>query len=29
MWQDLETRLANYVNNYSRKIVRFRQGFQL
>lgn len=29
VWQDLETRLTNYVNNYSRKIVRFRQGFQL
>lgn len=28
-WSDLEARLQGYVNNYSRKIVRFRQGFQL
>ena len=28
-WGELENRLQEYVSNYSRKIVRFRQGFQL
>jgi hypothetical protein len=28
-WQELESRLLGHVTNYSRKIVRFRQGFQL
>ena len=28
-WQVMETKLRNYATNYSRKIVRFRQGFQL
>ncbi len=28
-WQVVETHLQNYVTNYSRKIVQFRQGFQL
>jgi hypothetical protein len=28
-WHDLEERLGQYVTNYSRKVVRFRQGFQL
>ena len=28
-WQALENRLGQYVTNYSRKVVRFRQGFQL
>ncbi|MBN1564734.1 MAG: hypothetical protein JXA10_12885 [Anaerolineae bacterium] len=28
-WQAMEAKLRNYVTNYSRKIVRFRQGFQL
>lgn len=28
-WCDLESRLRQYVSGYSRKIVRFRQGFQL
>ena len=28
-WKELETKLLGYVTNYSRKIVRFRQGFQL
>jgi hypothetical protein len=28
-WRELEDRMENYVTNYSRKVVRFRQGFQL
>ena len=28
-WQTVETQLRGYVTNYSRKIVHFRQGFQL
>ena len=28
-WHELESRLGQYVTNYSRKVVRFRQGFQL
>ncbi|GAB4423666.1 MAG: hypothetical protein Kow00106_20670 [Anaerolineae bacterium] len=28
-WCELEEKLQQYVTNYSRKIVRFRQGFQL
>jgi hypothetical protein len=28
-WHELESRLEQYVTNYSRKVVRFRQGFQL
>jgi hypothetical protein len=28
-WQAMEAKLRDYVTNYSRKIVRFRQGFQL
>ena len=28
-WHDLEERLGQYVTNYSRKVVRFRQGFQM
>jgi hypothetical protein len=28
-WHDLEDRLGEFVTNYSRKVVRFRQGFQL
>ena len=28
-WCDLEIRLRSYVSGYSRKVVRFRQGFQL
>jgi len=28
-WCKLEEKLQQYVTNYSRKIVRFRQGFQL
>jgi hypothetical protein len=28
-WHELEARMEQYVTNYSRKVVRFRQGFQL
>jgi hypothetical protein len=28
-WQTMEAKLLTYVTNYSRKTVRFRQGFQL
>jgi hypothetical protein len=28
-WQEYETRLLEHAGNYSRKIVRFRNGFQL
>lgn len=28
-WCELEAKLQRYVTNYSRKVVRFRQGFQL
>ena len=28
-WHSLEDKLLQYVTNYQRKIVRFRQGFQL
>jgi hypothetical protein len=28
-WHELEARFGQYVTNYSRKVVRFRQGFQL
>ncbi len=28
-WHDLEGRLQDYVTNYTRKVVRFRSGFQL
>ncbi len=27
-WKDLEARLLQYVTGYSRKIVRYREGFQ-
>lgn len=27
-WRDLERRFLEYVHNYSRQIVRYRQGFQ-
>jgi hypothetical protein len=27
-WHDLETRLQNYIRNYTRKVVEYRQGFQ-
>lgn len=26
---DLETRLKNYITNYSRKVIPYRDGFQL
>ncbi|GAB1420863.1 hypothetical protein MASR2M15_09890 [Anaerolineales bacterium] len=28
-WQELETKLKDYVHNYNRKLVHFRRGFQL
>lgn len=28
-WQELEAQLLTHVTNYSRKIVQFRQGFQM
>ncbi len=28
-WQDFESKLLTHATNYSRKIVHFRQGFQL
>jgi hypothetical protein len=28
-WHELESRLQQYTTSYSRKIVRFRSGFQL
>jgi hypothetical protein len=28
-YEDLETRLQNYITNYSRKVIPYRDGFQL
>ena len=28
-WADLENTLLGYINNYTRKIVKFRMGFQV
>ncbi len=28
-WHELESKLEQFVTNYSRKVVRFRQGFQM
>ncbi len=29
VWHELEARLADHVSNYHRKVVKFRQGFQM
>ncbi len=28
-WQGIEEKLCGFVSNYSKKVVRFRQGFQM